>query len=42
MGSINMNYKKYNLRQWVYHLAEFLTLLWIFFVFGLLMVIGNI
>ena len=25
-----------------YRVAEFLTLLWIFFVFGLLMIIGNI
>jgi hypothetical protein len=29
-------------RQWLYHIAEFLTLLWIFFVFGLLMVLGNV
>jgi len=29
-------------RQWLYHVAEFLTLLWIFFVFGLLMVLGNV
>jgi len=37
-----MNQRKYTLRQWVYHVAEFLTLLYIIFVFGLLMVIGNI
>ena len=37
MGSISMSWK-----QLLYHVAEFLTLLYIFFVFVLLMVIGNI
>ena len=31
-----------NWRLLCYRVGEFLTLLWIFFVFGLLMVLGNV
>jgi len=30
------------MRKSLYTIAEFLTMIWIFFVFGLLMVLGNI
>jgi len=33
---------KLSLKQKLYTVAEFLTLLWIFFVFTLLMIMGNV
>ena len=37
-----LTFKKMMFRKKLYHVAEFLTLLLIFFVFGLLMVLGNV